>query len=91
MLTTSELADIGADAVSELRLSRWRVFYADANPEMLVNGRPVAQTAFNVSVNLTDGETFLTIRFRVENQRNASERDRQIRGALKGRLQELGV
>ncbi len=91
MLTTAELADIGADAVSELGLSRWRVFYADAKPEMLVNHKPAAQTAFNVSFNLTDGEAFLTIRFRVENQRKAAERDRQIKEALKWRLQELGV
>jgi len=90
-MMTPELADIGAEAMSELGLARWRVWYADAEPEVLVNRRPTPDTAFNIRFQLTDGKTFLTVRFRVEKHNTPAEHDAQTKEALKRRLRELGV
>jgi hypothetical protein len=89
MLTKAELTDIGAEAVRDLGLQRWRVWNADTEPETLVNRRPDVHTAYNSRFNLTDGATFLTIRFRVEDSSGASSLTQSIKEALTTRFNEL--
>lgn len=83
MIDKAILADIARDVLTELGLRRWRVFYADAEPETLINKQPAPDTAANLRFHLhtDDGETAHIIRLRISAEvlTDASRRDVEIR------------
>ncbi len=63
MFDRKELSNAGGDALKRLSLSRWRVWYADEEPETVVDHSAGPDTAFNLRFNIvTDDGRFLNLR-----------------------------
>src|SRR5437879_8629696 len=63
MIDRSELWQAGSDALRRLSLGRWRLWYADEEPETVLDHAPAPGTAFNLRFNLvTDDGRFLNLR-----------------------------
>ena len=63
MFDRKELWNAGSDALKRLSLSRWRVWYADEEPETVVDDSAGPDTAFNLRFNIvTDDGRFLNLR-----------------------------
>ncbi len=66
MIDRSDLWAAGADALSELGLRNWKIFYTDEEPETLTERQPAPATAYNIRFNLvTDDGRFLNLRLRL--------------------------
>lgn len=66
MIDRSDLWQAGADALRELGLRRWKVWYADEEPETMVDRRNAPRTAYNLRFSIvTDDGRFLNVRFRL--------------------------
>ncbi len=63
MIERSELWKAGSEALQQLSLSRWRIWYADEEPETVLEHAPAPGTAFNLRFNVvTDDGRFLNLR-----------------------------
>ena len=66
MIDRSDLWSAGADALHELGLRSWKIYYTDDEPETLMDRQPAPATAFNIRFNLvTDDGRFLNLRLRM--------------------------
>ena len=63
MIDRSELWQAGSDALRHLSLGRWKLWYADEEPETVLDHSPAPGTAFNLRFNVvTDDGRFLNLR-----------------------------
>jgi len=63
MIDRSDLWRAGGEALRQLSLSRWKVWYADEEPETVLDHTPAPDTAFNLRFNVvTDDGRFLNLR-----------------------------
>ena len=66
MIDRSDLWSAGADALNELGLRRWKIYYTDEEPETVMDRSPAPDTAFNIRFNIvTDDGRFLNLRLRL--------------------------
>ena len=66
MVDRSDLWSAGGDALSDLGLRSWKIYYTDEEPETVIDGRPAPDTAFNIRFNIvTDDGRFLNLRLRL--------------------------
>ncbi len=80
------LEEIGKAVLEQLGLRRWRVYYADSEPEKIEDKRPAPNSAANLRFHLhtDDGVTAYIIRVRVSAQalREPRARNEEIRRQL---------
>ena len=63
MFDRKELWTAGSDALKRLSLSGWRIWYADEEPETVIDHSAAPDTAFNLRFNIvTDDGRFLNLR-----------------------------
>jgi len=63
MIDRSELWQAGSDALQRLSLGRWKIWYADEEPETVLDHSAAPGTAFNLRFNIaTDDGRFLNLR-----------------------------
>ena len=63
MFDRKELWNAGSDALKRLSLNRWRIWYADEEPETVIDQSAASDTAFNLRFNVvTDDGRFLNLR-----------------------------
>jgi hypothetical protein len=73
MTDRAELWGAGTDALRELGLHSWKVFYADDEAETLIDHGPAPDSAYNIRFNLvTDDGRFLNLRIRLTAQQVAN-------------------
>lgn len=91
MIDRSDLWRAGTDALQELGLRGWKVYYADEEAETLIDYGPAPDSAYNISFNLvTNDGRFLNLRLRLTAQQVADSfgvRD-QVKVALINRLRQ---
>jgi len=63
MFDRKELWSAGTDALKRLSLNRWKIWYADDEPETVIDNSAAPDTAFNLRFNVvTDDGRFLNLR-----------------------------
>jgi hypothetical protein len=91
MIDRSDLWRAGTDALKDLGLSGWKVFYADEEAETIVDHGPAPDSAFNIRFNLvTDDGRFLNLRIRLSSEHVADSyavRD-HVKAALISQLRQ---
>jgi hypothetical protein len=66
MIDRSDLWSAGGEALRELGLTNWRIFYTDEEAETMRDRQPAPDSAWNLRFNLvTDDGRFLTLRLRL--------------------------
>ncbi len=91
MIDRSDLWIAGTDALRELGLRDWKVWYADEEPETVVDHGPAPDSAFNIRFNLvTDDGRFLNLRLRLTAQQVADSLGvcNHVKAALINRLRQ---
>jgi hypothetical protein len=89
MLTKETLREIGREVLAELRLSPWKVYYADMDPEILFNRQADPKTAWSIRFNLVGNRRFFIIYLRAPHAPNTKQLRQSIKVALTERLREI--
>ncbi len=76
MIDRSELWQAGTDALRRLALSGWKIWYADEEPETVLDHAPAPGTAFNLRFNVvTDDGRFLNLRLLMPGEQSNGGRE----------------
>jgi len=73
MIDRADLWRAGTDALRDLGLRGWKVYYTDEEAETLIDCGPAPDSAYNIRFNLvTDDGRFLNLRLRLTAQQVAN-------------------
>jgi hypothetical protein len=91
MFDRSDLWRAGNDALQEIGLNKWKIWYADEEPETIIDHQAAPNSAFNIRFNLvTDDGRFLNLRLRLPGEKvaEASAMRDWLRAALITRVRQ---